>query len=1206
MDAEKLSCHTYRFDRFILDLNRGALLALDGTEIPLRPKSFALLQLLLDNAGRLLKRDTIMEAVWPDVFVTDDSITQCVGDIRRALGDEAQRLLRIVPRRGYLFATEVSRIEPIRGSFREEPQAFVDQPAAPSWNGAAQDRHNDSKKPIVHLDPEAAPDLTGLGRQQPSPESERRHLTVLACDLVNSTGFFERMDPEDESAIMHAFMQRCTAVITGCGGHIATYTGDGMVAYFGYPHAHEDAAEQSVRVGLALVEAAATLETGPDLALQLRVGIATGLVVNDRIGDGAQGCLAVGRPLNLAARLQALARPATVLIADTTRCLLGGLFDFEDLGCHALKGFTAPVRAWRVIGEGTAESRFEALRGASLTPLVGRGHELSLLLDRWRQARAGEGQVVLLAGEPGIGKSRLIQALRDRLAGEPHTYLGYSCSPFYQDSPLWPVIAQLERAASLARSDDPAQRLVKLETLLAQGSENIARIAPLITSLLSIPSDGRYPPLDMSPQLQRERTLAALVDQLAGLTAHRPVLLIWEDAHWADPTSLELLELAIDRLQNLPVLALVTFRPEFAPTWPGHTHITRLTLNRLNRRCCSQLVAGLTGGKSLPAVVLDQIVAKAEGVPLFVEELTKMVLEAGLLREEDSGYELKGLLPPAEIPATLQDSLMARLDRLAPAAKEIAQVAAVIGREFSSELLAAVVSWEEKDLNAALRRLVAAELIFPRGVRSEATYVFKHALVRDAAYATLLRTKREELHGHVAQVLEDFFPDVVEAHPEVLAHHCAQAGMVEKAVGYWSKAGRQAIARSAMAEAASHLHRALELLPALPDTPARWRCELNLQTALGTALAATKGYSALETGRAYEWASVLCERLGDTPRLVQIASGQCMYYLHRCETDAAFAFAERLLRRAKRERSIEARLAAHRLIGTILVHTGHLRQARRNLEVTASILDGAGGGILDGAGEDTAQMIVCQRRIPFFHAILLLLLGRYDQARMQMALAIAETRKLKHPHVMAVILAYATWFHLSLDEDVPHYLIDAFGELAAEHGSPYWVAEEPLHRGLALVRAGEIREGIALVREATAHYDALGGTGQALTALCLASRLAGGVEGRALVDEASALVEPGVRVLDAEIYRIRGALLADGGDVAAAEAQFTKAIGIARAQGAKHWELRAATSLARLWRDQGRCTEAHDLLAPVYGWFNEGQGTPDLMRAKALLYQLGS
>jgi predicted ATPase len=456
-----------------------------------------------------------------------------------------------------------------------------------------------------------------------------------------------------------------------------------------------------------------------------------------------------------------------------------------------------------VTGEGVAQSRFEALRGARLTPLVGRRQELTLLLDRWEQAQEGEGQVVLLAGEPGIGKSRLVQALRDQLADEPHIHVAYNCSSHRRDSPLRPVIAQLERAASFSRGDDPGQKLAKLEALLAQGSEDVGRAASLIASLLSIPNGGRYSPLDMSPQLQRKRTLTALVNHLAGLAAHRPVLLCWEDAHWADPTSLELLGLAIDRLQRLPVLALVTFRPEFAPPWPSHTHVTSLMLNRLGRRRCGRLVAELTEGRSLPVEVLDQIVARAEGVPLFVEELTKAVLESGLLREEDDRYELEGPLPSVAVPATLQDSLMARLHRLAPI-KEIAQVAAVIGREFSHELLAAIVSREEEELDQALHQLIAAELVFRRGALPETTYVFKHALVRDAAYASLLKSKRQQLHARVAQVLEERFAPAVEAEPDVLAYHWTEADQSEKAAAYRLKAAERALARSATAEAVAH------------------------------------------------------------------------------------------------------------------------------------------------------------------------------------------------------------------------------------------------------------------------------------------------------------------------------------------------------------------------------------------------------------------
>ncbi len=1079
MHAEQLPCHAYRFDRFVLDLRRGALLALDGVELPLRPKSFALLQLFVENAGRLLDRDTIMGTVWPDVFVTDDSITQCVGDIRRALGDEAQRLLRTVPRRGYLFAAKVSRAEPpLEETPGAGPWASTDQPAtpappsAPSGRGAAQDRRNAPGEPVARSDPEAAPSLIGFSGQEPLPGSERRHLTVLACDLVNSTGLLERMDPEDAGAVMRAFLQRCATVITGCGGHVAVHTGDGMVAYFGYPHAREDAAERSVRAGLALVDAAATLETGPDCALQLRVGIATGLVVNDRIGEGTLGQLAVGRPLNLAARLQALARPAAVVIADTTRCLVGGLFALEDLGCHALKGFTEPVRAWRVIGEGMAESRFEALRGASLAPLVGRGHELSLLLDRWRQARAGEGQVVLLAGEPGIGKSRLIQALRDRLAGEPHTYLGHYCSPFHQDSPLWPVIAQLERAANFAHGDGPEQKLAKLETLLAQGlhahgREDIAQIAPLFSSLLSIPSNGRSPSLDMSPQLQRDRTLATLVDRLAGLATNQPVLLIWEDAHWADPTSLELLELAIDRLQNLPVLALVTFRPEFDPTWPGHTHITQLTLNRLNRRCCSQLVAGLTGGKLLPAVVLDQIVARAEGVPLFVEELTKTVLEAALLREEDNGYELKGLLPTAEIPATLQDSLMARLDRLAPV-KEIAKVAAVIGQEFSYELLAAVASWE-KDLNEALRRLVAAELIFPRRVGSEATYVFKHALVRDAAYATLLRSTRRHLHARIATALENQFQQS-EMQLELLAYHYSKAGLAGKAIGYWLKAGQLALARSATAEAVALLNKGLNLLCEMSEDPDRHRLELDLHVALGGALIVAKGFAAPETGRLWARARALCRKVPGSPRVAKVLFGQFVFHLVRAELDAALEIAKEVLHLAEGRQDVVLHLMGHRCVGIALLFLGDLVKSRKHLEQALALYDPRQHQSL------AIEYIFNPRLICLCHlSLVLFVLGYPDQALQFSGEAIRDAQKLRHPNSLAHPLLFnCILCHLLGDGQGTRDRAEALLTLATEQSFPFWSAAARIIQSSVLVSENQVEERLATMCGSLADFTATG------------------------------------------------------------------------------------------------------------------------------------
>jgi class 3 adenylate cyclase len=673
----------------------------------------------------------------------------------------------------------------------------------------------------------------------PSPASrahkaERRHLTVMFVDLVGSTALASRLDPEEMREVIGAYQDTIAGEVLRFEGHVAKFMGDGVLAYFGWPRAHEDAAERAVRAGLAVTEAVARLRAPTGSSLATRIGIATGLVVvGDLVGEAeAQEQAVVGETPNLAARLQALARPGDMLIAERTRRLVGSLFELEELPAAVLKGLPEPVSAYRVLGEGEAEGRFEAMHGTNLAPLVGRAHELGLLFDRWERAREGEGQAVLLAGEPGIGKSRLVSAVRERLAHEPHTPLSYFCSPFHQTSALHPVIAQLERAAGFARDDDPPRRLAKLEALLAQATADVAGTAPLLAELLSIPTEGRYPPLGLSPQRQKERTLEALLDQLAGLARHRPVLAVYEDVHWADPTTLELLDRAVDRAQALPLLVVVTFRPEFAPRWTGRGHVTLLTLSRLGRREGAVLVGRVAGGKALPAEVLEQIVAKTDGVPLFVEELTKAVLEAGLLREEGERYVLEGPLPPLAIPDTLQGSLLARLDRLGPM-REVAQIGACIGRVFNHELLAAVAPLGDNELREALAQLCGAELIFCRGTPPETTYAFKHALVQDAAYRSLLRGRRRQLHARIVEVLERDFPGTIEAEPEVLAQHCAQARLVGKAVGYWLKAGELAIRRSASAEAIAQLKKGLELVVGLPDDLARAGLELELWTALG-------------------------------------------------------------------------------------------------------------------------------------------------------------------------------------------------------------------------------------------------------------------------------------------------------------------------------------------------------------------------------------
>ena len=631
---------------------------------------------------------------------------------------------------------------------------------------------------------------------------------------------------------------------------VAQYLGDGVLAYFGYPAAHEDDAERAVRAGLAILDVVGTLKPAPGVTLQARIGVASGVVVvGDLVREGVtQENAAIGETTNQAARLQSLAEPNTIVISPETHRLIGALFEYRDLGHHSLKGFAEPVHVRQVLRASNLESRFEA-RQQTASPLLGREEDLDLLVRRWQQAKTGEGRVVLITGEPGIGKSRLTRALLERLQAEPHTRLQYHCSPHHQDSALHPVISQLVRAAGIEREDSADQKLAKLEAVLAPTAENLNETVALLAPLLSIPLGPQYAPLDLSPQRRKERTLRAFLGQLEALATQQPVLMILEDAHWIDPTSLELFSLTIERIASLPVLLVITARPEFAPPWPGHTYISTLTLNRLGRHEGEALAFSIAKGKALPPEVLNQIIAHTDGVPLFVEELTKTVLESGLLDDAGDRYVLRGPLPSLAIPSTLHASLLARLDRLA-AVKDVAQTAAAIGREFSYSLIAAVAGLPEQDLRAALAQLVAAELVFQRGVPPDAKYLFKHALVQDAAYASLVRSRRQQLHAQIARALEEQFPDVVASEPEVLAHHFTAAGLTERGVSYWQRAGQQASDRSANLEATRHFNTGIELLETLPDTPARAQQELTLHIALGAALIVVKGHASAEVEQA--------------------------------------------------------------------------------------------------------------------------------------------------------------------------------------------------------------------------------------------------------------------------------------------------------------------------------------------------------------------
>jgi len=696
---------------------------------------------------------------------------------------------------------------------------------------------------IAELAPPTTPEPSAATEPKPKDFAERRQLTIMFCDLVGSTALSARLDPEDLRGIVGAYHRCCAEVIQRNGGFVAKYIGDGVLAYFGYPQAHEDDAERAVRAGLLLAEAVGKISIQEPF--QVRVGVATGLVVvGDIVGSGeAQERGVVGETPNLAARLQSVAAPNTVVIAEGTRRLLGSLFELEDLGAVDLKGIAGRLRTWAVLRARSVESRFEALHATGLTALVGREEELELPLRRWARAKTGEGQVVLMAGEPGIGKSRLTAALMERLAGEPHTRLRYFCSPQHTDSALYPISGQMERAAGLAHDDTLQAKLDKLDAVLAQTSTSI-QDAVLFAEMLSLPNDGRYPALELAPQQRRQRTLEALILQLEVLTRSSPVLMIFEDAHWADPTSLEALGRVVAKM-TLRVLLILTFRPEFNPPWIGQPHVTAMTINRLAQREAGSMIDGVIGNKLLPASVRQDIIERTDGIPLFVEEMTRAVLEA----ESEGAAERTVAAAPSParaVPASLHASLMARLDRLGPA-KEVVQIGAAIGREFSHALLAAVARKDAQELASALNRVVEAGLLFRQGAPPYASYLFKHALVRDAAYSTLLRSQRQALHARIGTKLKERFPEIAVTEPETLAHHYTQASLHDLAIDYWHKAGERALRRSAMVEAVQHLTHAIELTRSLPVTPGRNRRELDLHVALGRFIRIVKGMAAPET-----------------------------------------------------------------------------------------------------------------------------------------------------------------------------------------------------------------------------------------------------------------------------------------------------------------------------------------------------------------------
>jgi class 3 adenylate cyclase/predicted ATPase len=1034
----------------------------------------------------------------------------------------------------------------------------------------------------------------------PRTDAERRQVTVMFSDLVGSTALSARMDPEDLRDVISAY-QKCVAETVGrLGGFVAKYMGDGALIYFGYPQAHEDDAERAVRAGLELIAAVTGLKTLA--ALQTRVGIATGLVVvGDLIGSGAsQEQAIVGETPNLAARLQGIAESNRVVVAEGTRKLLGNLFELEDLGAKDLKGIAGPVHAWAVLRASSVESRFEALHATGLTALVGRDEEIELLIRRWQQAKSGKGRVVLISGEPGIGKSRLAAALSEHIGTEPHTRLRYFCSPHHQDSAHYPFIAQLERAAGFARDDTVEARLGKLRALLAPGTRDDDDIA-LLSELLSLQSSAAD--LNLSPKRKREKLFEAVLSQLEAKARRRPVLMVFEDVHWIDPTSRELLDLTVDRVRRLPVLLVITFRPEFQPPWGGRSDVTNLSLNRLGERDGEALVQKLAGNAALTADIVAEIVQRTDGVPLFVEELTKAVLESAAQGDRVAAVLATTSLAALSVPATLHASLMARLDRLGPMPKEIAQIGAVLGREFAYELIAPVAQRPEKQLQAALDQLGDAGLLFCRGTAPHASYLFKHALVQDAAYSTLLRGRRQELHAGVAAALEGHFADLVERQPELLAHHLTAAADTERAVDQWLKAGRYAAARLAYLEAIAHFEQGLGLLHSLPESPVRNGREIELQLALGLCLLTAKG--AVAAKPPYARAHELAETSGEPQQRFEALYGVWQSTMVSGGVTAASPLSERLLRLAEREGDDELRLQAHHSGWSTLAYVGDPAKAREHADAGRRLYDQEKhashrfvyGGHDPGA---CAGWVGAQAEW---------LLGYPEKALASITESLALSERIAHPFTLSVALSVSSVVYLNRREpERALRQLEAAEVLAAEQRLSL-IFETGMLRGAALAEQGAVDEAIARIREGVTKWTRLGRTfllpyGLAFLAQGLvrhgdqAAALAALREGLALADVT------GEHFWDAELHRLTGIVLLAENKLDEGGASLQHAIHIAQAQQAKSLELRATASLARLWRDQGKPQQAREMLAPVYGWFNEGFDTLDLREAKALLDEL--
>jgi class 3 adenylate cyclase/predicted ATPase len=1038
-----------------------------------------------------------------------------------------------------------------------------------------------------------------------SHESEVRQITVLFSDLVGSTELSEKLDPEDLRTLIDVYRKTCSAAISRYEGQVANFAGDGVMAFFGWPRAHEDDAGRAVHAALEILAEVTKIPGAVTLAS--RAAICSGRVVVGQTGGPAGWMEAVGETPNIAARLQMLAAPNTLLVADSTQRLAAAAFDFQDLGFQELKGVTKPVRVHRVLAAKHSATRFEAAHTSSLTSLVGRSAELSLLLDRWQKAKEGEGQVVLLSGIPGVGKSRLVHELKASIQDAPYALLNYQCSPYHSQSAFYPVVEQIELAAELTASDSDADKFVKIKTFLSSFMDDSVGSASLIANLLSIPIEDRSGLSGFTPQQIKNKTINKLLETILSLSAQRPTLCIFEDAHWIDPSTLELLELAISRIDRAHVMIVVSYRPEFRHTWPNLANITLHSLTQLSRSEVTRMIKEMSNEGSLSQQILDQIIDKAEGVPLFIEELTASILSAPRQnRQQKSDFEGSTRIDAAKVPETLHDALMERLDRVAHG-RQLAQTAAVIGREFSYDLLTAASRTDETDLKSTLARLETADIIYRTGILPSVRFAFKHALLRDVVYNSLLRGKRQEIHADIAAMLETHFHELADNRPEILAYHYSEAGNSEKAIRCWRKAGRRAIAKSANVEAISHFRNALQHLSTLPDTAERTKDEIEIQLALGIPVIAVQGYAAPQTQEVFARARALCLKGDHSREYFQALFGLWGHAWMGGKNDEALAMANEFLSRAQTSSDGILLMVGHRVMGSTLLTIGEFVTSRRHFEESIALSKGEGK-------RPIYDLYMVEPQV----ASLLLLswdlwfLGYADQSLARVSAALALAQNLAQPYSIAFAHYMTSVVHL-LRGDPIRALQSAEQSLDVSREQRFSLYEllSTISRGRALGELGQLREalsamqtGIAGARRAGVGFmlpmmhgwlaDAHAQSGENEIALTIVQRT---------LDEIS---DATGRPWEAELLRQRAAFLLkqNPSKVAEAESYLRNALEITRRQNAKALELRAATSLAELWRQRERVDEARDLLEPIYRWFEEGAGTADLKRAHDVLQSL--